>query len=66
MAVFKTHCDVYKIKEEKMTKVMNNSIFRSTMRINMIVLYTHQHETNCMLYRAGGKGKTWFVNGLTD
>lgn len=36
------------------TKVMNNSMFKSMMRIILIVVYYHQHK-NCMLYRAGRK-----------
>lgn len=35
---------------------MNNSIFKSVMRI-LIVLYYYHHK-NCMLYRVGRKGKT--------
>lgn len=39
MAVFKTHCDVLKIKEKKkVDKSKNNSLFRFMMRLIMIVL----------------------------
>lgn len=48
-----------------MTKVMNNSIFRSMMRIIMIVLYYHQHKTACCT-ELNERERAWFVERLID
>lgn len=49
-----------------MSKVMNNSIFRSMMRIIMIALYYHRHK-KLHAVQSWKKGKVfWFVDRLTD
>lgn len=53
-----------------MTKVMNNSIFRSMMRIITIVLYDHQHKkTACcteLEERESVCGKTEALRSTAD
>lgn len=49
-----------------MTKVMNNSIFRSMMRRIMIVLYNHQHKKHACCTELEERESIWFMNGLAD
>lgn len=51
-----------------MSKVMNNSIFRSMMRIIMIVLYYHQHKKLHAVQSWKKKGKVLglWTDGQTE
>lgn len=55
-------------RKKKMSKVMNNSIFRSMMRIIMIVLYYHQHKKLHAVQSWKKKGKVLglWTDGQTE